>query len=147
MAFSPCCLLAVDHAQRTVVLSVRGTACAGDTLTDCCAEPVPFLGGHAHAGIVAATWQLVAAFVPRLAAALVSEALAVLASWRCVHACKTAQARASCGGHREAAHSLTTAVSWGATTLAGDARGLHKSGDGPQHGRRVCGAAGDAAAQ
>ena len=81
MAFSPCCFLAVDHEQRTVVLSVRGTACAGDTLTDCCADPVPFLGGHAHAGIVAATWQLVAAFVPRLAAALVSEALAACASW------------------------------------------------------------------
>jgi hypothetical protein len=59
--------------QRVVVLAVRGTACAGDTLTDCCADPVPFLLGHAHAGIVAATWQLVAAFVPRLAAALVGE--------------------------------------------------------------------------
>jgi hypothetical protein len=70
--FSPQTLLTCVW-QRVVVLAVRGTACAGDTLTDCCADPVPFLLGHAHAGIVAATWQLVAAFVPRLAAALVGE--------------------------------------------------------------------------
>lgn len=31
---------------------------------------MPFLDGHAHAGIAAATWQLVAEFVPRVAAAL-----------------------------------------------------------------------------
>eukprot|EP00238_Polyblepharides_amylifera_P011409 CAMPEP_0196574638 /NCGR_PEP_ID=MMETSP1081-20130531/4317_1 /TAXON_ID=36882 /ORGANISM="Pyramimonas amylifera, Strain CCMP720" /LENGTH=950 /DNA_ID=CAMNT_0041892729 /DNA_START=248 /DNA_END=3100 /DNA_ORIENTATION=+ len=72
MAFSPCCYLAVDHTEQWVVLSVRGTACAGDTLTDCCAEVVPFLSGHAHAGILAAAWQLVPAFFPRLAATLLA---------------------------------------------------------------------------
>ncbi|CAM9126136.1 unnamed protein product [Chrysoparadoxa australica] len=43
--------LAVDHATKSVVLSVRGTWSLQDALTDLQADTVDFLGGKAHKGI------------------------------------------------------------------------------------------------
>ena len=49
---------------------MRGTLSGHDTLTDACAEPVPFLAGHAHAGMAAAAWQVVRIHLPAASAAL-----------------------------------------------------------------------------
>lgn len=68
--FQPCAYVALDRAQGWVVLAVRGTLSGHDTLTDACAEPVPFLDGHAHAGMAAAAWQVVRIHLPAAAAAL-----------------------------------------------------------------------------
>ena len=68
--FQPCAYVALDRAQGWVVLAVRGTLSGHDTLTDACAEPVPFLCGHAHAGMAAAAWQVVRLHLPAAAAAL-----------------------------------------------------------------------------
>ena len=68
--FQPCVFVAIDRSQGWVVLAVRGTLSGHDTLTDACAEPVPFLSGHAHAGMAAAAWQVVRLHLPAAAAAL-----------------------------------------------------------------------------
>ena len=68
--FQPCVYVGLDRAQGWVVLAVRGTLSGHDTLTDACAEPVPFLSGHAHAGMAAAAWQVVRLHLPAAAAAL-----------------------------------------------------------------------------
>eukprot|EP00611_Tribonema_gayanum_P003186 TRINITY_DN12483_c0_g1_i1.p1 TRINITY_DN12483_c0_g1~~TRINITY_DN12483_c0_g1_i1.p1 ORF type:complete len:419 (-),score=78.99 TRINITY_DN12483_c0_g1_i1:594-1694(-) len=43
--------IAVDHATKSVVLSVRGTASLQNTITDLLCDSVEFLGGHAHRGL------------------------------------------------------------------------------------------------
>jgi hypothetical protein len=65
--FQPVAYVAVDEASQWVVLAVRGTLSGHDTLMDACAEPCPFPGGHAHAGFVAAAWQVVRQFLPVVA--------------------------------------------------------------------------------
>ena len=59
LAFSPASYVAVDHGAETVVVAIRGTVSGGDLLTDACSTSVPFLGGWAHAGMVASAWQVI----------------------------------------------------------------------------------------
>ena len=70
LAFSPASYVAVDVAARAVVVAVRGTVTGGDLLTDACSTSVPFLGGWAHAGMVASAWQVVKKQMGPAAAAL-----------------------------------------------------------------------------
>ena len=70
--FQPVAYVAVDEASQWVVLAVRGTLSGHDTLMDACCEPCPFPGGHAHAGFVAAAWQVVRQFLPVVAEQLAS---------------------------------------------------------------------------
>ena len=56
--------------SSTVVVAVRGTVTGGDLLTDACSTSVPFLGGWAHAGMVASAWQVVKKQMGPAAAAL-----------------------------------------------------------------------------
>lgn len=65
--FQPVAYVAVDKTSEWIVLAVRGTLSGHDTLMDACAEPCPFPGGHAHAGFVAAAWQVVRQFLPVVA--------------------------------------------------------------------------------
>jgi len=62
--FQPVAYVAVDEASRWIVLAIRGTMSGQDTLTDACCEPCPCLCGHAHAGFLAAAWQVVRQHVP-----------------------------------------------------------------------------------
>ena len=43
-------MVLVDHQRRQVFLSIRGTKCLNDVLTDMQITSVPFCGGYAHAG-------------------------------------------------------------------------------------------------
>ena len=70
LAFSPASYVAVDVVSSTVVVAVRGTVTGGDLLTDACSTSVPFLGGWAHAGMVASAWQVVKKQMGPAAAAL-----------------------------------------------------------------------------
>lgn len=47
----PCYFIAVDRANRSVVVTIRGTANFADVITDLVCESVSFLGGFAHDGI------------------------------------------------------------------------------------------------
>ena len=58
LAFSPASYVAVDRADRAVVLAIRGTVSASDLLTDACSEAAPFAGGFAHAGMVISAYQV-----------------------------------------------------------------------------------------
>jgi len=64
--FSPGHIIAIDHSQKAVVLSIRGTFHAKDCLTDLIANYEPFLGGYAHAGILMAAKQLYKDLTPIL---------------------------------------------------------------------------------
>lgn len=68
--FSPSAFVAVDAAEGVVVLSIRGTWEAHDALTDVSSSSVPFLGGWAHAGMVASAWQVLKRMAPALATSL-----------------------------------------------------------------------------
>jgi sn1-specific diacylglycerol lipase len=68
--FSPSSFVAVDRAEGKVALSVRGTWELHDALTDVNSESVEFLGGWAHAGMVASAWQVAKRMIPAVAAAL-----------------------------------------------------------------------------
>lgn len=70
LAFSPASYVAVDRTYNNVVVAVRGTVTGGDLLTDACSTSVPFLGGWAHAGMVASAWQVVKKQMGPAAAAL-----------------------------------------------------------------------------
>ncbi|KAJ1455036.1 hypothetical protein M885DRAFT_617608 [Pelagophyceae sp. CCMP2097] len=67
--FQPAHFVALDHAKRWVVVSIRGTLAARDVLTDLSGSQVEYCGGHAHYGFVRA-----AAFVERRAAAALQAA-------------------------------------------------------------------------
>ena len=73
LAFSPASYVAVDRTYNNVVVAVRGTVTGGDLLTDACSTSVPFLGGWAHAGMVASAWQVVKKQMGPAAAALARE--------------------------------------------------------------------------
>ncbi|CAM9236624.1 unnamed protein product, partial [Scytosiphon promiscuus] len=47
----PAYMLAVDHATKTVVLSVRGTFSMKDTVTDLVCDSADFMGGVCHRGL------------------------------------------------------------------------------------------------
>ncbi|CAN0492613.1 unnamed protein product, partial [Laminaria digitata] len=47
----PAYILAVDHATRSVVLSVRGTFSMQDTVTDLVCDSADFMGGSCHRGL------------------------------------------------------------------------------------------------
>lgn len=68
--FSPSSFVAVDRAEGKVALSVRGTWELHDALTDVNSESVEFLGGWAHAGMVASAWQVAKRMIPAVAASL-----------------------------------------------------------------------------
>lgn len=68
--FSPSSFVAIDRAEGKVALSVRGTWELHDALTDVNSESVEFLGGWAHAGMVASAWQVAKRMIPAVAAAL-----------------------------------------------------------------------------
>ena len=65
--FRPCYFVAVDHAQRWIVVSIRGTVTKQDVLTDVCSRSETFLTGHAHSGIAAAAQLLHSRLAPVLA--------------------------------------------------------------------------------
>jgi hypothetical protein len=53
MLLNPCSLsvTTVDHAERAVVLSMRGTLSLADSMLDLLADTVPYAGGVAHKGV------------------------------------------------------------------------------------------------
>jgi len=63
-AFNPVAYVAHDQGAGWVVLAIRGTLSGHDTLTDACAAPASFPGGHAHAGMAAAAWNVVREHLP-----------------------------------------------------------------------------------
>lgn len=65
--FAPSSFVAVDRDEERVVLSVRGTWEFHDALTDVNSESVRFLGGWAHAGMVASAWQIAKRMLPAVA--------------------------------------------------------------------------------
>jgi len=64
--FCPGHFIAVDHAHKSVVLSIRGTFHAKDALTDLLAKYDPFMGGFVHSGILMAARQKFRDVVPTL---------------------------------------------------------------------------------
>jgi len=62
--------VAYDDERKKVVVSVRGTASAGDALTDLVCEATPCRGGLAHAGILGAAEAVLAGAEPAVLAAL-----------------------------------------------------------------------------
>ncbi|KAK3273366.1 hypothetical protein CYMTET_18389 [Cymbomonas tetramitiformis] len=56
--------VAVDHANRQVVLVIRGTLDAKDALTDLVCRTTPFCGGLAHEGIVKGARAVLASALP-----------------------------------------------------------------------------------
>ncbi|KAH8066846.1 voltage-gated potassium channel [Aureococcus anophagefferens] len=62
--------VAYDDERKKVVVSVRGTASAGDALTDLVCEATPCRGGSAHAGILGAAEAVFAGAEPAVLAAL-----------------------------------------------------------------------------
>ena len=62
--------VAYDDEEKKVVVSVRGTASAGDALTDLVCEATPCRGGLAHAGILGAAEAVLAGAEPAVLAAL-----------------------------------------------------------------------------
>jgi len=56
--FAPGHFIVIDHSEKAVILTIRGTFHAKDCLTDLVANYEPFLGGCAHAGILMAARQL-----------------------------------------------------------------------------------------
>ncbi|CAM9163284.1 unnamed protein product [Scytosiphon promiscuus] len=63
---APTYVLAVDHARREIVLSVRGTKAFGDAITITHFRPEPFLDGYAHRGFAKSAHYLVKEVEPQL---------------------------------------------------------------------------------
>jgi len=51
-------LIAVDEEHNEVILAVRGTSSSSDMMADLIGDPVPFVGGLAHAGIADSSQRL-----------------------------------------------------------------------------------------
>eukprot|EP01113_Clastostelium_recurvatum_P011914 TRINITY_DN1611_c0_g1_i3.p1 TRINITY_DN1611_c0_g1~~TRINITY_DN1611_c0_g1_i3.p1 ORF type:complete len:545 (+),score=130.67 TRINITY_DN1611_c0_g1_i3:80-1714(+) len=69
--FDPGHYVCVDHTTKSIVVSIRGTFHARDTLTDLVATTTPFMGGYAHKGILQAAKRKHALLAPIVLDALV----------------------------------------------------------------------------
>lgn len=56
--FYPGNFVALDHATEKVIWSIRATLCPEDVIMDLMADPMPFLGGYAHQGMISAVGRL-----------------------------------------------------------------------------------------
>lgn len=68
--YQPAHFIAIDHATRAIVLSIRGTFHVKDALTDLVASASPFLNGYGHTGMVECATRKLDQIRPVLMAAL-----------------------------------------------------------------------------
>lgn len=57
--FYPGNFVVVDHDTKMVIWGIRATLCPEDVVVDVMADPMPFLGGYAHQGMVSAVGRLI----------------------------------------------------------------------------------------